>query len=189
MAGSPIIRRSSAVPPPIPPPRGAPGNAGARVAGQLSEEVAERLVKDFLAKQPGGLAGKVVDYLVGKDELAVKAVGFSLSEVTREAIFSALQRLGINTEAGLVRAFADMPDNIIRGVVEAFAETAQGRSRAPAQQTASSAPAQPAAGGTVVLVVTSFVVDTFVHRADPGNPERVFCRTFFEAKAAWEPSL
>lgn len=179
MADSPVIRRPS---PPIPPPRGAPGNAGARVAGQLSEEVAERLVKDFLAKRPGGLAGKVVDWLIGKDELAVKAVGFSLSEVTREAIFSGLQRLGINTESGLVRALADTPDNVIRGIVEAFAETAQGRANG------TSAPAQPAAAATsnvVALVVTSYLVDSFVHQADPGNTERVFCRPFFEAKQAW----
>ncbi len=160
MADSPVIRRPS---PPIPPPRGAPGSAGARVAGQLSEEVAERLVKDFLAKRPGGLAGKAVDWLIGKDELLVKAAGFSLSEVTREAIFGGLQRLGINTESGLVRALADTPDNVIRGIVEAFAETAQGRTQgAPA-------PAQPAVGNKVAAAVSKDTVVVRIQRPGLGG--------------------
>ncbi|GEM_PF-6898519 len=164
------------------PTSGAPGSTGARTVGHFSEEVAERLTKDYLTGNPAAWAQTLLTYVAGFPELTVKLAGISAGELTREAIFRALQKLGIDTEDKLVRALADTPDNVIRGIVEALAETA----RSGATPThAATAPGPSAAKATSGQVVRNPAGDhpTIVHYvAQDGD---VVCLDHRNERDAW----
>lgn len=150
--------------------------------GVFSEEVAETVFKAYLAGNPGKWSRAAMAFLASRPELASKAASIIAGEGLREVIFTVAQKLGINTNAELARTLLDAPDNILRGVAEAYVESAKHGGSPPAS-------AQPAAGDAPAgnsKVAVSALVDDFVHRTDPGHASLILCNVFFKAKQAWE---
>ncbi len=129
--------------------------------GVFSEEVAEVVFKNYLSGNPGKWSRAVLEFLKTRPELASKAASIIAGEGLREVIFTVAQKMGINTDAELARTLLDAPDNILRGMAEAYVETA--KNGGPAAAPSSAETARPPKD-TLVVRIKRPGLGSVVHR-------------------------